>query len=130
MTYTRAAVERAMKVQEVILRALSGRQSWLQVADVLGVSTRTVRRVGGRYEQYGYTGLIDRRRRRPSPRAVPLSVVQRILQLYRDRYGPRDGQPGFNVRHFYRKLQHEHGVPVSYSFVKQALQTAGLVGRR
>ena len=37
MTYTRAAVERAMKVQEVILRALSGRQSWLQVADVLGV---------------------------------------------------------------------------------------------
>ena len=26
------------KVQEVILRALSGRQSWLQVADVLGVS--------------------------------------------------------------------------------------------
>jgi hypothetical protein len=33
MIYTRAAVERAMKVQEVILRALSGRQSWLQVAD-------------------------------------------------------------------------------------------------
>jgi hypothetical protein len=33
MTYTRSAVERGMKVQEVILRALSGRQSWLQVAE-------------------------------------------------------------------------------------------------
>ena len=130
MTYTRAAVERAMKVQEVILRALSGRQSWLQVADVLGVSPRTVRRLRWRYERYGYTGLIDRRRGRPSARAVPLSEVQRILQLYRERYGPRDGQPGFNVRHFYRKLRQEHAVTVSYTFVKQALQTAGLVTPR
>ena len=31
MAYTRTAVERAMEVQEAILRALSGRQSWLQV---------------------------------------------------------------------------------------------------
>jgi hypothetical protein len=45
MTYSPAAVERAMKVQEAILRALSGRQSWLQVADILGVSPRTVRRL-------------------------------------------------------------------------------------
>ena len=51
MAYTRAAVERVMKVQEAILRALSGRQSWLQVADVLGVSPRTVRRLRWRYEQ-------------------------------------------------------------------------------
>lgn len=28
------AVERAMKVQEVILRAMSERQPWIQVADV------------------------------------------------------------------------------------------------
>jgi hypothetical protein len=35
MTYTRAAVERAMKVQEVILRALSGRQSWWQLCPQL-----------------------------------------------------------------------------------------------
>jgi winged helix-turn helix protein len=71
MTYTRAVVERAMKVQEVILRALSGRQSWLQVADVLGVSPRTVRRLRLRYQKLGYSGLFDRRRR-CSPRAVPL----------------------------------------------------------
>ena len=78
MAYTRAAVERAMKVQEAILRALSGRQSWWQVADVLGVSPRTVRRLRLRYEQYGYDGLFDHRRRRPSPRAVPLAEVQQL----------------------------------------------------
>lgn len=130
MAYTRAAVERAMKVQEAILRALSGRQSWLQVADVLGVSPRTVRRLRWRYERYGYDGLFDHRRRRPSPRAVPLGEVQRLLRLYRERYGPRDGHPGFNIRHFYQVACRDHRVRLSYSFVKQALQTAGLVGKR
>jgi transposase len=129
MTYTRAAVERAMKVQEVILRALSGRQSWLQVADVLGVSPRTVRRLRLRYQKLGYSGLFDRRRRR-SPRAVPLDEVQRVLRLYRDRYGPRDGHAGFNVRHFCDVVRRDHDVRLSYSFIKQALQTAGLVGKR
>jgi transposase len=130
MTYTRAAVERAMKVQEVILRALSGRQSWLQVADVLGVSPRTVRRLRLRYERQGYDGLLDHRRRRPSPRAVPVAELQRVLRLYRDRYGPRDGHPGFNVRHFHQLAQREHGVTLSYTCVKQALQGAGLVAKR
>ena len=130
MAYTRAAVERAMKVQEAILRALSGRQSWLQVADVLGVSPRTVRRLRWRYERYGYDGLFDHRRRRPSPRAVPVAEVQRLLRLYRERYGPRDGHPGFNIRHFYQVACRDHRVRLSYSFVKRALQTAGLVGKR
>jgi transposase len=130
MAYTRAAVERVMKVQEAILRALSGRQSWLQVADILGVSPRTVRRLRWRYEQYGYDGLVDHRRRRPSPRAVPVAEVQRLLRLYRERYGPRDGHPGFNIRHFYQVACRDHGVHLSYSFVKRALQTAGLVGKR
>ena len=129
MTYTRAAVERAMKVQEVILRALSGRQSWLQVADVLGVSPRTVRRLRLRYQRVGYDGLFDHRRR-PSPRAVPLDEVQRVLRLYRARYGPRDGHPGFNVRHFCDIVRRDHDVHLSYSFIKQALQAAGLVPKR
>jgi len=127
MTYTQAAVERAMKVHEVLMQALKGRQPWIHVAEVLGVSARTVRRLRARYEQHGFTGLYDHRHHTPSPRAVPLVEVQRLLHLYRDRYGPRDGYPGFNVRHFYHIARREHGVTVSYSFVKKALQAAGLV---
>ncbi len=93
MTYSAKAVEWAMRVQEVFLRAMSGRQPWLQVAEVLGLSPRTVRRWRWRYEQYGCAGLFDRRRRVPSARRVPLADVQRLLQLYRDRYA------GFNARH-------------------------------
>ena len=44
MVFVAAAVERAMKIQEVIMRALSGAISWLQAADILGVDPRSVRR--------------------------------------------------------------------------------------
>ena len=88
MAYTQAAVERAVKVHEVLMQALSGRQSWIHVAEVLGVSARTVRRLRWRYEQYGFPGLYDHRQLTPSPRAVPLAEVPRLLALYRDRYGP------------------------------------------
>lgn len=124
MTYTRAAVERAMKVYEVLVQALKERQPWIQVAEVLGVSTRTVRRLRWRYEHDGFDGLFDHRHQRPSPRRVPLAEVQRVLRLYAERYA------GFNVRHFHQIARREYGVTVSYSFVKKALQAAQLVGKR
>ena len=34
------------------------------------------------------------------------------------------------MRHFHEKLKEEHGIELSYSWVKQALQGAGLVVKR
>jgi transposase len=127
MLFAGPAVERAMKVQEVILRALSGALTWIQAADILGIHTRSLRRWRARYEADGVLGLYDRRRGRPARRKAPVAEVQRVLQLYRDRYGPRDGHPGFNVRHFHHLARRDHDVQLSYSFVKLALQEAGLV---
>jgi transposase len=124
MTYTRSAVERAMKVSEVLMQALKERQPWIRVAEVLGVSPRTVRRLRWRYERYGFDGLFDHRRQTPSPRSAPLAEVQRVLRLYAERYH------GFNVRHFHQIVRREYGVQLSYSFVKKALQAAHLVGKR
>jgi len=124
MTYTQAAVERAMKVYEVLVQALKERQPWIHVAEVLGVSARTVRRLRWRYEHDGFDGLFDHRRRTPSPRRAPVAEVQRVLRLYGERYH------GFNVRHFHQIVRRQHGVMLSYSFVKKALQAAHLVGKR
>jgi transposase len=121
--YSKRAVERAMKVQEVILRAIDGRLMWWEAAEILGVSCRTMRRWKWRYEQNGYDGLFDRRRQIPSPRRVPLKVVQQVLRLYREAY------PDFNMRHFHEKLGTEHGIELSDQWVKTALQTAGLVAK-
>ena len=40
ISYTRAAMERAMKVQEVILRALAKRIKWWQAAEIMRVRNR------------------------------------------------------------------------------------------
>jgi len=121
MEFSAVAVERAMTYQQVIMRALAGTWTWLKAADVLGIQPRSLRRWRARYDQDPVLGLLDRRRRRPSHRTAPRAEVQRILQLYRLRY------QGFNVRHFLHIARREHGVTLSYTFVKLALQAAGLV---
>ena len=123
MVYTRAGMERAMKVQEVILRAISKQMRWFEAAKILGLSGRQLRRLYYRYRTYGYDGLYDRRKGQPSPRRVPLAVAERIFALYREKYFD------FSVRHFHEKLWSEHGILVSYSWVKLALQGAGLVAK-
>jgi len=123
-TYPKAAVERAMKVQEVILRAMARKITWWQAAEIIGVSDRQMRRWRQRYEEHGYDGLMDRRRGRPSEKRVPLEQVERVLELYRERYFD------LNVRHFHEKLREEHGIELSYTWVKLALQGSGLVAKQ
>lgn len=119
--YLMAEVDRAMKVQEVILRAIGGQLQWYEAAEILGVSCRTMRRWKSRYEMHGYDGLYDRRRQRPSPRRVPIAQVQEVLRLYQEQYR------GYNVAHFHDMLVAEHEIELSYEWVKKALQGAGLV---
>ena len=124
--YPESAVERAMKIQEVILRAMAKRLTWCQAAEIIGISDRQMRRWYRRYQEFGYDGLFDRRRGRPSPKRVAVETVERMLGLYRDRYFD------LNVQHFCEKLREEHSISLSYTWVKTALQGAGLVrkGRR
>lgn len=122
--YSEAAVERAMKVQEVILRAVAKKITWIQAAEILGVSPRHMRRWKEKYEQFGFFALFDGRRGKASPRRVPSAVLDEVLRLYRERYFD------LNVRHFHEKLQGEHGLSVSYTWTKGVLQGAGLVKRQ
>jgi transposase len=116
-----AEMERIMKVQEVILKAAAGKLKWWEAAEILGVTDRTMRRWRERLDKDGYSGLWDYRKRRPSPKRVPMKTVEQVLQLYREQY------PDFSVRHFHEKLREAHSVPLSYTWVKTALQAAGLV---
>jgi transposase len=122
-SYPKAATERAMKVQEVILRAMAKKITWWQAAEIIGISDRHMRRWRERYEEFGFRGLFDRRRGKPSPKRVPMAVVERVLELYRDQYFD------LNLRHFHEKLASEHQITLSYSWVKGVLQGAGLVAR-
>src|SRR5947199_359993 len=121
--YPRAVMERAMKVQDVMLQAMAKKITWWQAAEILGISDRHMRRWRERYVEEGYNGLLDRRRGKPSRRRVPVATVEKVFALYREKYFD------LNVQHFHEKLQAEHGIELSYTWVKQALQGAGLGGR-
>src|SRR3989442_15550491 len=97
MLYPEAAVERAMKRQEVICRALAGTLTWLQAADILGIDPRSLRRWRARYQADRVLGLFDRRQL-PSPRKAPLAEVQHAPRPYPARHRGWDGRPFFRLR--------------------------------
>jgi transposase len=119
-----AEAERAMKLQDVILKAMAKKISWMEGAEIAGVTDRTMRRIRQRYQQFGYNGLFDQRRGKRSIHRVAMETAEKVLQLYQERYFD------LSVRHFHEKLGAEHEIRLSYSWVKQALQGAGLVERR
>ena len=118
--YSAAELERTLKVQEVIAKAIAGKLTWWEAAEIMGVTDRTMRRWRARIEKGGYTSLYDQRKH-PSPKRIPLAKAKEVLNLYQEKYSD------FNVRHFHEKLISEHGIRLSYTWVKKALQLAGLV---
>ena len=113
-----------MKVQDVLLKAMAKRITWWEAAEIIGVTDRTMRRWRERLEEHGYSGLADRRKGKVSFRRVTLKTCEEVLRLYREKYFD------FSIRHFHEKLQSEHNLELSYTWVQQALQGAGLVKRR
>jgi len=80
-----------------------------------GIGGRQMRRWRERYEEFGFRGLFDRQRGKPSPKKVPLAVIERVLALYREKYFDPN-------RHFHEKLMAEQQIELSYSWVKGVLQ--------
>ena len=73
--YSAAEMERMMKVQDVLLKAMAKKITWWTAAEILGVTDRTMRRWRERLEVEGYAGLADRRKGKPSAQRIPLAQV-------------------------------------------------------
>lgn len=125
MPGTPTVQERTMRVREVLMRAVQREISWIQAADILGISARNMRRWKVKFETAGLEGVLDRRTLgHANPRRVTRAELEKLLALYQRRY------QGVNVRHFCAIARREHGLKWSYSFVRQALQVAGLIRKR
>src|SRR5258708_39939434 len=94
-SYPKAAMERAMKVQGVMLQAMAKKITWWQAAEILGISDRHMRRRRERYEKEGYSGLFDRRGDKTSSRRVAMATAEKVFALYREKYFD------LNVQHFH-----------------------------
>jgi transposase len=117
------ALERAMTIQEVILRAYAGKLKWFEAAEILGWSVRHLRRVKEKYEKFGFEAMLDGRKGKASPRRTPIEIIEKVQRLYREQYHD------FNVKHFHEKLTEEHEIKVSYTWTKNLLQKSGLVAK-
>ena len=112
-----------MRFEELLDRHERGYLTQQEMADMLGVSERTVRRWQERYREDGAAGLSDRRIGRPSPRRAPESELARARALYAEMY------QGFTAKHFHEHLQARHGYRLGYTVTRLALQASGQMKR-
>jgi transposase len=89
-------------------------------AEVLGLSSRQVRRLRRAVERRGGAGVLHGNRGREPSNRITEEVRGRIVELRRRRY------EGFNDQHFTEKLSEVEGVKVSRATVQRMLRAAGI----
>jgi len=109
-----------MTKKEVILKAIEGRITWIQAADILGVSARHMRRIKLGYDRHGFDALQDHRGGKPRRKRIPMETVEKLLALRKSTYAD------FSVRHFWEQATERHGLKLSYTWTLLTLQAAGL----
>jgi transposase len=109
-----------LKRVHVIRHAMDKALPQQAAADVLGVTTRQVRRLIQRVRAEGDAGLMHRSRGRPSNRQHPAALKARVLRLYARHYG--DFGPTLAVE----KLAERHGITLSAETLRGWLRAAGV----
>ena len=113
----------AMTRRAVITKAIARQLSWVQAAEIVGVTPRQMRRMRWRVEHHGLDAVMDQRGGRPRRKRIKAGTIELLCRLKRDLY------PDFSLRHFYEHISEKHGVKVSYNWLRLMLQEAGIVER-
>lgn len=109
-----------MTVQEVIVRAMQGRLTWSQAADIIGVTPRHMRRMKRLFALKGYDGIVDHRGSTARRKRIPVETIEKLCRLKREKYAD------YSVQHFWEKATERHGIEIGYTWCKLTLQAAGL----
>lgn len=112
---------RFMTRKEIILKAINKQISWIQAADILGITARHVRRLKMRYESHGYGGLRDYRSGTPRRKRIPVKTIEELCRLKKEVYSD------FSTRHFYEYAVEKHKLKISYNWARIVLEEAGIV---
>jgi len=110
---------RQMKFSEYYDQTKARKLTQSEAAGLLGMSERSFRRYGKRYEADGADGLFDRRLAKVPQNRVPVDTVTKMLTLFDTDYWD------FTPKHFHEKLVSKHGFKHSYNWVRLTLQARG-----
>lgn len=105
----------------MIEKAEQGRINWVQAAQVMGITTRQLRRIRKRYADKGRAGLADGRKTRVRKKRISEAMARRMCEL---KAGPYED---FSVKHFYDVAAEQYGLEASYDWLRQVLISAGVV---
>lgn len=109
-----------MTRQEVVVKAIAGKITWIQAAQICGITARHMRRLKERYEKEGGEAFCDHRGGQRRRKRIPAETIRELCRLKQEVY------PDFSMRHFHEFATEEHGVRISYSWTRFVLQEAGI----
>ena len=111
---------RDWKRMDALERIGTGRLTSGEAAEVLGLSTRQVRRLRRALERHGAAGVLHGNQGREPSNRVTEDLRGRIVEFRRKKY------EGFNDQHFTEKLCEVEGLKISRASVQRMLRAAGI----
>ena len=104
---------------EIITRLIAGKISSSEAGELLGRSSRQVRRIRQRYEAAGLATLVHGNQGRPSPRRTEPALIEQLRELA----GPTGRYHDFNVSHLAELLARDEGIKFPRSTLSRLLIT-------
>src|ERR1035437_2845407 len=95
---------KAMTRNEVMMRAIAGKLTWIEAADICGITARQMGRMKRRYEAHGYDGLVDGRGGKPRRTRIAVKTLEALCRLKREPYAD------FSVQHFWEQASEQHKI--------------------
>jgi transposase len=105
---------------EVMQRIKDKRLTQKEAAQLLGISTRQVKRLWKAYRQKGPKGLVSQRRGKPSNNQLDAGVVQQALDLIKEKY------EDFGPTLAHEKLTEVHKLQLSRESVRRIMIEEGI----
>ncbi|HSW62378.1 MAG TPA: ISNCY family transposase [Dissulfurispiraceae bacterium] len=105
---------------EIMQRLKDKRLSQKEAAQIIGVSTRQVRRMWRVYQNEGAKGLVSRRRGKPSNHQLDAGMVQQAIDLIKEKYSD------FGPTLAHEKLVELHGLKLSDESVRHLMIVEGI----
>lgn len=111
--------QKDLKRLHVIHKVMEGELTQGEAAKIISLSERQIRRIVKRIREEGDRGIQHRSRGRESNRKLPKKLVDRFIELYRQKY------KGFGPTFTSEKLSDIEGIEVSKETVRTYLMAAG-----
>lgn len=102
---------------EIVTRLIASKISSSEASELLGRSSRQVRRIRQRYETEGLETLVHGNQGRPSPRRTDPAIVEQLRELA----GPAGRYHDFNVSHLADLLARDEGIRIPRSTLSRLL---------